>query len=125
MSWGAVAPRSYAGVARPIARRRAGLLGWVAPPNGGINSLVLASGCCLVRFDLDHSLFSGLESKAAGKSVRSTQTSPPGAPPIRALPLVALPRNPLDGENSLTRSWHWEWCRGPFGFAQGRLFDSA
>jgi len=46
-------------VARPIAKRRAGLLGRVAPANGGINSLVLASGCCPVRFDLDHSLFSG------------------------------------------------------------------
>ena len=46
------------GVARPIAKRRVGRLGWVASPNGGINSLVLASGCCPVRFDLDHSLFS-------------------------------------------------------------------
>jgi hypothetical protein len=70
------------GAARPIAKRRAGLLAWVASPNGGINSLVLASGCCPVRFDLDHSLFSGLESKAADRSVRSTQTNPPGAPPI-------------------------------------------
>src|SRR5260370_50436 len=70
------------GVARPIAKRRAGLLGWVASPNGGINSLVLASGCCPVRFDLDRSLFSGPESKAADRSVRSTQTSPPRAPPI-------------------------------------------
>jgi len=55
------------GVARPIAKRRVGLLGWVASPNGGINCLVLASGWCPVRFDLDHSLFSGLESKAAGQ----------------------------------------------------------
>jgi hypothetical protein len=39
---------------------------------------------CLLsrRFDLDHSLFSGVESKAADRSVRSTQTNPPGAPPI-------------------------------------------
>src|SRR3981081_1598815 len=64
---------------------KAGLLGWVASPNGGINSLVLASGCCPVRFDLDHSLFSGLESKAADRSVRSTQTNPPGASPIHGL----------------------------------------
>jgi hypothetical protein len=71
-------------VARPIAKRRAGFLGWVASPNGGINSVVLASGCCPVRFDLDHSLFSGLESKAADRSVRSTRTSPLGAPPIHA-----------------------------------------
>src|SRR5216684_5355693 len=68
--------------ARPIAKRRAGLLRWVASPNGGINSLVLASGCCPVRLDLDHSLFSGLELKAADRSVRSTQTNPPDAPPI-------------------------------------------
>src|SRR5713226_186780 len=72
--------------ARPIAKRRAGLLGWVASPNGGINALVLASGCCPVRFDLDYSLFSGRESKAADRSVRSTQTNPPGPPPIHALP---------------------------------------
>ena len=52
-------------MARTIAKRRAGVLGWVASPNGGINSLVLGSGCCPVRFDLDRSLFSGLESKAA------------------------------------------------------------
>src|SRR4029077_10730170 len=45
-----------------------------AAPDGGINSPVLASGCCPVRFDLDHSLFSGLKSKAADRSVRSTQT---------------------------------------------------
>jgi len=32
-------------VARPIAKRRAGLLGWIAPPDGGINSLCFASGC--------------------------------------------------------------------------------
>src|ERR1700674_1457948 len=82
MSWGAVCTPELHGVARPIAKRRVGLLGWVASPNGGINSLVLASGCCPVRFDLDHSLFSGLESKAADRSVRSTQTNPPGAPPI-------------------------------------------
>src|SRR6266481_430794 len=37
----------------------------------------------------------------------------------------ALPRNPVHGENSLTPSRHGEVCRGPFGFAQGRLFDSA
>src|ERR1700674_3092164 len=67
---------------RSLERKWAGVLGWVASPNGGINSLVLASGCCPVRFDLDHSLFSGLESKAADRSVRSTQTNPPGAPPI-------------------------------------------
>src|SRR6266478_2093542 len=65
-------------VARPIAKRRAGLLGRVASPNGGINSLVLASGCSPVRFDLDYSLFSGSDSgcqksksKAAG--ARATQ----------------------------------------------------
>jgi hypothetical protein len=51
--------RSVWRVARPIATRRAGLLGWVAPPNGGINFLFFASGCRPVRFDLDHSLFSG------------------------------------------------------------------
>jgi len=73
------------GVARAIAKRRAGLLGWTASPNGGINSLVLAPGCCPVRFDLEHSLFSGLESKAADRSVRSTQTNPRGAPPIHGL----------------------------------------
>jgi hypothetical protein len=50
-------------VACPIAKRRAGLLGRVASPNGGINSLVLASGCCPVRFDLDQSLFSGLSQR--------------------------------------------------------------
>src|SRR5258708_4864472 len=71
------------GAARPTAKRRAGLLVRVASPNGGINSLVLASGCCPVRFDLDHSLFSGLESNAADRSVRSTQTNPPDAPLIR------------------------------------------
>ena len=71
--------------ARPIAKRRAGLLGWIASPNGGINSLVLASGCCPVRFDLDYSLFFVRESKAADRSVRSTQTNPPDAPLIRAL----------------------------------------
>ena len=74
-----------AGVARPIVKRRAGLLGRVASPHGGINSLVLASGCCPVRFDLDHSLFSGLGSKAADRSVRSTQANPAGAPPIHDL----------------------------------------
>jgi hypothetical protein len=46
-------------VARPIAKRRAGPLGWFAPPDGGINSLRFASGCGPVRFDLDHFLFSG------------------------------------------------------------------
>jgi hypothetical protein len=44
-------------MAGPIGKRRAGLLGWVASPDGWINSLVLASGCCPVGFDLDHSLF--------------------------------------------------------------------
>ncbi len=73
-------------MARPIAKRRAGLLDWVAPPNGGINSLVLASGCCPVRFDLERSLFSEHQSKAADRSVRSTQANPPDAPPIHALP---------------------------------------
>jgi hypothetical protein len=73
------------GVAHPIAKRRAGLLGWVAPPNGGISSMVFASGCCAVRLDLDHSLFSGHESKAADRSVRSTQTGSPDGPPIHAL----------------------------------------
>jgi len=38
-------------------------LGRVASPNGGINSLVLASGCCPVRFDLDHSLFSKVKAR--------------------------------------------------------------
>ena len=41
----------------------AGLLGWVASPNGGTNSLVLASGCCPVRFDLDHSLSPGVSQR--------------------------------------------------------------
>jgi hypothetical protein len=72
-------------VLRPIAERRAGLLGWVASSNGGINSLVLASGCCPVRFDLDYFLFSGLESKAADRSVRSTQTKALDASPIHGL----------------------------------------
>ncbi len=65
---------------RPIAKRRAGLLGRVASANGGRNSLVLASGCSPVRFDLDHSLFSGSDSgcqksksKAAGEGARATQ----------------------------------------------------
>jgi hypothetical protein len=73
-------------VARPIAKRRAGHLGWIASPDGGINSLLFASGCGPVRFDLDYSLFSGHESEAADRSVRSTQTNPPDAPPIHALP---------------------------------------
>jgi len=85
MSWGAVCTPELHGVARPIAKRRAGLLGWVASPNGGINSLGLASGCCPVGFDLDCSLFFGLESKAAGGSVRSTRTNPRGTPLIHAL----------------------------------------
>src|SRR5258708_23379131 len=72
-------------MARPIAKRRAGLLGGVASPNGGIDSLLFASGGCPVRFDLDHSLFSGLESKAADRSVRSTQTNPLDASPIHGL----------------------------------------
>ena len=42
-------------MARPIAKRRAGLLG--ALPDGGKDSLLFAFGCCPVRFDLDHSLF--------------------------------------------------------------------
>jgi len=29
------------------------------------------------------------------------------------------------GENSLTRPCQRKRCRGPFGFAQGKLFDSA
>jgi hypothetical protein len=95
-------------VARPIAKRRASLLFHVASANGGINSLLLASGCGPVRFDLNHSLFSGLESKAAGGGARSTQASPPGALPIHALLLAALPRSPVHGENSLTRSCHGE-----------------
>jgi len=71
-------------VARPIAKRRAGLLGWLASPDGGKDSLLFASGCGPVRFDLDYSLFSGHESEAADRSVRSTQTNPPDAPPIHA-----------------------------------------
>ncbi len=73
-------------MARPIAKRKAGLLGGVASPDGGIDSLVLASGGCPVRFDLDHSLLFEHGSNAADRSVRSTQTNPPGAPPIHALP---------------------------------------
>jgi hypothetical protein len=51
---------------KPILSGR-GLLGRVASPNGGINSMVLASGCCPVRFDLDHSGFCGLEVKGSGQ----------------------------------------------------------
>ena len=32
--------------------------------------------------------------------------------------------NPMHGENSLRRPCRVKRCRGPFGFAQGRLFDS-
>ncbi len=53
---------------------RAGLL---ASPDGGEDSLLFASGCGPVRFDFDCSLFSGHESKAADRSVRSTQTPRP------------------------------------------------
>ena len=45
---------------------------------------LFASGCGPVRFDLDYCLFSGHESEAADRSVRSTQTNPPDAPPIHA-----------------------------------------
>src|SRR5450759_3397111 len=69
----------------PIAKGRAGLLGGIASPDGGKDSLLFASGCGPVRFDLDPSLFSGHESEAADKSVRSTQTNPPDAPPSHAL----------------------------------------
>jgi hypothetical protein len=73
-------PREWT-LARPIAKRRAGLL---ASPDGGEDSLLFASGCGPVRFDFDCSLFSGHESEAADRSVRSTQTNPPDAPPIHA-----------------------------------------
>jgi hypothetical protein len=46
-------------VASPIAKRRAGLLGWIAQPDCGKDILLFASGCGPVRFDLDYSLFSG------------------------------------------------------------------
>ncbi len=50
----------------------------IAVPDGGKDSQLFASGCGPVRFGLDHSLFSGHElgheSKAADRSVRSTQT---------------------------------------------------
>ena len=72
-------------MARPIAKRRAELLGGIALPDGGKDSLLFASGCGPVLFDLDYSLFSGHESEAADRSVRSTQTKPPAAPPIHAL----------------------------------------
>ena len=97
-------------MARPIAKRRAGLLGRVASPNGGINSLVLASGCCPVRLDLDHSLFSGHESKAADRSVRSTQTNPPGAPPTHALP---------NYDECSAASPRGEWPSPPFETLEG------
>jgi hypothetical protein len=71
-------------VARPIAKRRAALLGGIASPDGGKDSLLFALGCGPVRFDLDYSLFSGHESEAADRSVRSTQTNPPDAPTIHA-----------------------------------------
>src|ERR1035437_7101477 len=64
---------------------KGGLLGLPAPPDGGKESLRFASGCGPVRFDLDYSLFSGHESEAADRSVRSTPTNPPDAPPIHAL----------------------------------------
>jgi len=35
-----------------------GLLGGIASPDGGKDSLLFASGCGPVRFDLDYSLFS-------------------------------------------------------------------
>ena len=41
------------------------------------------SGCGPVRFDFECSLFSGHESKVADRSVRSTQTNPPGTPAKR------------------------------------------
>src|ERR1700686_2070917 len=81
MIWGAVAPPSYAVVARPIAKRRAELLGWVVSANGGIDSLVLASGLLssairsrLLPFLGSDSGCQKSRSKAADRSVRSTQT---------------------------------------------------
>src|SRR6266403_4967193 len=32
-------------------------------------------------------------------------------------------RHPNHGENALMLHWECRTCRGPFGFAQGRLFD--
>jgi hypothetical protein len=38
-------PVSLSWVVRPIAQRRAGLLGWIAALDCGIDSLLFASGC--------------------------------------------------------------------------------
>jgi hypothetical protein len=81
----------------PFKKRR---VGHPVPRDGGKDSLLFAFGCCPVRFDLDCSLFSGYESKAADRSVPSTQGNPPDAPPIRALP--GYGRTP----------WHFAWSVG-------------
>ena len=40
-------------------------------------------------------------------------------PVLRALHQSTI----VHGENALTLRWECRMCRGPFGFAQGRLFD--
>jgi hypothetical protein len=55
---------------------------WVPHPSRTLRRVGAGGGP--VRFDLDYSLFSGHESEAADRSVRSTPTNLPDAPPIHA-----------------------------------------